>query len=114
MRRFPALSLFSGHRGHPGLSAVLSVGEECTLAPGTVRMETAVQAAHWYIALSLLHTLFLSLPVLTRAAGIQFSETLSIYDNQEALRRRKTKSLSTLSGNPPAHSLTKHISLDIF
>lgn len=63
MRRFPALSLFSGHRGHPGLSAVPSVGEECTLAPGTVRMETAVQAAHWYVILSpfsLFPSLFLS------------------------------------------------------
>lgn len=59
MRRFPALSLFSGHHGHLGLSAALSVEEECTLAPGTVRTETAVQAVHWYMIFSLLQTLSL-------------------------------------------------------
>lgn len=86
-RRFPALSLFSGHHGHPGLSAVLSVGEECTLAPGTVRMETAVQAAHWYVILALMHSLPLSSCLARCPAGIQLSEMLSVDDNPEALQR---------------------------
>lgn len=89
MRRFPALSLFSGHRGHLGLSAVLSVGEECTLAPGTVRMETAVQAVHWYMILSLTHTLPLSSCLTQCPAGIQLSEMLSVHNNPEALPRVK-------------------------
>lgn len=47
MRRCHALSLSSGHHGLPGPSAVQIVVEVCTLAPGTVRMEIAVQGVRW-------------------------------------------------------------------
>lgn len=90
MRRFLALNLFSGHRGHPGLSAALSVGEEYTLAPGTVRMETTVQAVHWYIIFSLSYTLLHLSSRLTQCpAGIQLPESPFVHDNSEAFPRGK-------------------------
>lgn len=56
MRRCRALSPSSGHHGRPGPSAAQSVEEGCTLAPGTVRMEIAVQDVRWYVHLKYTHT----------------------------------------------------------
>lgn len=56
MRRCRALSPSSGHHGLPGPSAAQSVGEECIRAPGTVRMEIAVQGVRWYVHLKYTHT----------------------------------------------------------
>lgn len=56
MRRCLALSPSSGHHGCHGPSAVRSVEEGFTLAPGTVRMEIAVRVVHWYVYLKYTHS----------------------------------------------------------